>query len=156
MIKRTFILGLFLAILSPAFGHGEDWIRLSFHPNYSNDVKNKTDNFGLDINFTALYLNAGTEYKYGKYDIQNNNDFSGFIGVGYFSALQLQFGYSTNDYGILRLKTEWRLCDLGIILNSKIDFLENITIKANLDKTLFTDKNNWFYSFGIGYSFNVF
>jgi len=156
MLKRIFVVGVFFLVLKPAFGHGEDWIRLSLHPEYANDLKNKTDNFGLDINCTVLYFNAGAEYKYGDYKFQNNNNFSGFVGIGYFNAIQLQLGYSSNDYGIIRLKTEWRLCDFGLVLNEKIDFLENISIKANLDRTILTSKNDWFYSFGIGYSWNLY
>lgn len=155
MFKKIILLLIFFFILRPSFGHGEDLVRLSVHAPYSYDLKNNKSSYGVDINFTALFLNAGINYKNSN-NVIKNNVLDGFLGIGFYNIIQLQFGYSTNYYGLIRLRTEWRLSDFGFIFNKKLDFLENFSIKANLDRSLFNDEYDWFYSVGIGYSFNIF
>ena len=149
--KKIIYIVMFLVLSSSVFGHGENLFRLSIHLPYSYDFKNEINNFGIDANCYIVWLNIGAEYKYGNYTNQNKNSINGFIGIGLMNYIQLQYGYSTNKYSIIRLRTEWNLGDLGVY-SDKLEFVDRISFKFNIDKTINRDKADWFASVGIGYS----
>ena len=149
-MKKILYIILFLIFSQSVFGHGENLYRLSIHLPYSYDFKNSINNYGVDVNGYVVWLNFGTEYKFGEYIDQNKNIVNGFIGVGLFNYVQVQYGYSTSKYSIIRLRTEWSLRDVGL---TKVD---GLSFKFSIDRVINSEKADWFVSFGLGYSIQDF
>jgi hypothetical protein len=124
---------------------------------YTYDLTNNVSNIGVDMAYTTVFLNTGLDYKYGFYNNKNRNSISAFAGVGFLSFLQIQVGYSSYKYAILRFRSDWRFKDLFGEKYYKNKFFEKIphaSFKINIDNTLNTTKAGWFFSIGLGYSWN--
>jgi hypothetical protein len=158
-MKAIFKTILLLLLLSTLSLQGQiknpQFFNATFSVPYHYDFNNHRSGVGLDMNYLFLITNFGFEFRY--FDYNNVPDYkdasiNAYIGLGFLNYMQLQYGISTNKYSCLRLRSDWRLSELGLHWYNQKDknMLDNFTLHFSLEQDLKND--NFFVGVGFGYT----
>lgn len=149
-MKRLLLLVLLGMTFNNMFAHCPYCSMATLNADYGYDFKNKTSSIGGNLNAYYLYINGGIDYKYMTKTTTDlkRSEISGYLGVGYISVFQLQYGYSTNKLNSLRLRSE---IPLEFLFPKKdMGFLGLITFSMSFEHYLNTSKKSEYISLGIG------
>ena len=130
-------------------------------PNFNNgyDFRNKSVTSGVALNGFVGIFNFGFDYRHSFDNNPKTNEFMIFGGLGYRNIIQLQYGKSTINSAIIRLRTDWNLDELG---RSKPErhvgdnvFTDFINVSVFADKFVDSGYHDWIFGVGIGYNIRM-
>lgn len=157
MTRLTTTIFIFI-ITQTAFGQNN---AIGIGPNFNNgyDIQNKSVTSGVSLNAFIEILNFSFDYRHSFDNNPKTNEFIIFGGLGYRNIVQLQYGKSTINSGIIRLRTDWNLDELGLSRPGEhlgdYVFTDFVNVSVFADKFVNSGYHNWIFGIGIGYNIRM-